>query len=54
MANLECSYQMSIAKEREICEKMEEILQSENNIDNKLTAKMFLKMGNWIRDKVNK
>ncbi|EAS01249.1 phosphatidylinositol 3- and 4-kinase family protein (macronuclear) [Tetrahymena thermophila SB210] len=53
LADLECNYQMSITKEKEICEKMEEILQSENKIDNKLTAKMYLKMGNWIRDKTD-
>ena len=34
---------------------MDEFLQkNQNSIDKKLTAKMFLKMGNWLRDKVNK
>ena len=54
LASLECSYQMSITKEQEICDKMEELLQSKNKLDTKLTAKMFLKMGNWVKDKVNR
>ncbi|EGR30890.1 phosphatidylinositol 3- and 4-kinase family protein, putative [Ichthyophthirius multifiliis] len=52
LANLECSYQMCTAKEQQTFERMDEFLQkNQNQIDKKLTAKMFLKMGNWLRDK---
>jgi len=51
LANLECSYKISIAKEKEICDSMETLLNNTQNLDAKLTAKKFLKMGNWIRDK---
>lgn len=52
LANFECKYQMTIAKENQILPTMEQILNTHNQLDAKLTAKMFLKMGNWIRDKV--
>lgn len=49
---MECSYQMSIARESEIYQKMETLLKTHTQLDAKLTAKIFLKMGNWMREKV--
>lgn len=52
LANLECSYQMNFQNEHAICMRIESILHQTKTLDNKLAAKMFLKLGNWMRQKV--
>lgn len=60
LADLECLYLEGFLKEKEVCDKIQDLLLKddmndlrlpEERVDNHLRGKMFLKMGNWMREK---
>ncbi|KAL4492653.1 hypothetical protein ABPG73_010202 [Tetrahymena malaccensis] len=50
LANFECLYRINPSNFPEICEKMENYLKNEKKIEKKQVAKMYLKMGIWMRE----
>jgi len=52
LQNLECEYMIDAIKQHDVCEKISNYLQDRGrDVDNRTKGKMYLKMGNWIRQK---
>lgn len=45
-------YRTDPSSYQEICDKMEKYLKAEKKIEKKHLAKIYLKMGNWMREAV--
>jgi len=45
-------YRTDPSSYQEICDKMEKYLKTEKKIEKKHLAKIYLKMGNWMREAV--
>lgn len=42
-------YRIDPSSYQRLCDRMEKYLKNEKKIEKKLIAKMYLRMGNWIR-----